>query len=244
MFFYRSCLLILATTIASPYCTQAELPAAISMFDGKSLAGWEALPRESAADWSVVDGAIAGKGSANRLSYLVWKDAQLTDFVLKFRYRMLTDGNSGVEIRAQRDRSGKRPFEGYHADFGHVGIGPQVLGAWDFHFATRKEHPCPRGTRLVIDADQTPHATSIDGGLTVEQIRRRQWNDVKVIAVGRTFQFFINGKLASEFTDNARTGRLDRGAIGLQLHDRGMHVEFKELNLMRIPSEILEKKSK
>ncbi len=34
---------------------------------------------------------------------------------------------------------------------GHGGIGPHILGAWDFHFASRKEPPCRRGTRLIID---------------------------------------------------------------------------------------------
>jgi hypothetical protein len=42
--------------------------------------------------------------------------------------------------------------------------------------------------------------------------------------------------LASEFTDNAASGRLDEGAIGLQIHDRGMRVEFKDLRLNRLAS--------
>jgi len=56
-------------------------------------------------------------------------------------------------------------------------------------------------------------------------------NDVRIIAKGSHFEFFINGKLASEFTDNLRVGRLDQGTIGLQLHNRGMRVEFKDLRI-------------
>ncbi len=99
----------------------------VSLFDGKTLAGWHAVPRDSASDWAVRDGAIVGRGSADRLSYLVWKDEHLTDFELKLRYRLPGKGNTGVEIRSQPDRSGKRPFEGYHADLGHVGIGPLCI---------------------------------------------------------------------------------------------------------------------
>ena len=113
----------------------------VRMFDGETLSGWRAEPPESASDWSVRDGAILGQGSVQRLSYLVWEDAGLTDFELRLRYRMLTDGNTGVEVRAQPDPSGKRPFVGYHADLGHPGIGAHILGAWDFHFATREEYP-------------------------------------------------------------------------------------------------------
>jgi len=205
----------------------------ISLFDGKTLDGWHAVPEECASDWSVRDGAIVGHGSADRLAYLVWKDEHLTDFELTLRYRLPGKGNTGVEIRSQADRTGKRPFEGYHADLGHVGIGPHILGAWDFHFATRKEYPCPRGTRLVIDEAGKAHASTIRGAITLAEIRPHQWNDVRIIARGNHFQFFINGKPAAEFTDNAKRGRLDQGAIGLQIHDKGMRVEFKDIRLKR-----------
>ena len=131
---------------------------------------------------------------------------------------------------------GKRPFEGYHADLGHVGIGPQILGAWDFHFATRREYPCHRGTRLVIDEDGESHSTEIDGAVTLEDIHSQEWNDVRIIARGNNFQFFINDKFAAEFTDNAKTGRLDQGIIGLQIHDKDMRVEFKDLLLKPLSS--------
>ncbi len=208
----------------------------VSMFDGTTLDGWHAVPKESASDWTVSNGMIVGHGSADRLSYLVWKQEHLTDFELELRYRLPGEGNTGVEIRSQPDPTGKRPFEGYHADLGHVGIGPGVLGAWDFHFAGREEYPCPRGTRLVIDEDGNPHSSAIPEALTAADIRPHRWNDVRIIARGNHFQFFINGKLASEFTDNAKRGRLDHGAIGLQIHDKGMQVEFKDLRLKRLIS--------
>jgi len=206
----------------------------VSLFDGKTLDGWHAVPKASGPDWTVRDGAIVGQGSADRLSYLVWKNEHLTDFELRLRYRLPGKGNSGIEIRAQPDASGKRPFVGYHADLGHVGIGPHILGAWDFHFARRKEHPCRRGTRLVIDADGNPHAESIRGALTAADVRPHGWNAVHIIARGNHFRFFINGKPAAEFTDNARRGRLDSGAIGLQIHEKGMRVEFKDIRLKRL----------
>ena len=52
-------------------------------------------------------------------------------------------------------------------------------------------------------------------------------NSGHIIARGNHFQFFINGKLSSEFTDGIKEGRLESGSIGLQLHDKGMVVEFK-----------------
>ena len=205
----------------------------VAMFDGKTIEGWRAAPTESASDWTVRVGVIVGHGSADRLSYLVWKDEGLTDFELKLRYRLPGEGNTGIEIRSQPDLTGKRPFEGYHADLGHVGIGPHILGAWDFHFARRQEPPCRRGTKLVIDENGKPHASILPRSLTLADIRPHQWNDVHLIAQGNHFQFFINNKLASEFTDNARRGSLEYGAIGLQIHDKGMEVHFKDIRLKR-----------
>jgi hypothetical protein len=206
------------------------------IFDGKTLDGWHAIPEDSAGDWSVQDGVIVAQGSVDQLAYLVWKDENLKDFELELSYRFPDDGNSGVEIRAIPDKSGKRPFEGYHADFGHVGIGKNVLGAWDFHFATREEYPCFRGTSLIIDKDGKWHASDIKGAVTREEIHRGEWNHVRVVAKGNHFQFFINGKIASEFTDNAEEGRLDSGAIGLQIHDKGMRVDFKDIRLKKLGS--------
>jgi len=202
-----------------------------SIFDGASLEGWRAIPPESRDDWTVEDGAIVGRGSRKRLSYLVWH-RELTDFELEFSVRMITKGNSGVEVRARIDESGKRPLEGYHADFGHIGIGPQILGAWDFHFATRAEPPCPRGTRLIIAADGELEFATIDGALTLAGVREG-WNDVRVVARGQHLSFEINGRLASEFTDHF-DGAFFTGLLGLQLHDKGMVVAFRDLRVREL----------
>jgi len=206
----------------------------VDLFDGQTLTGWRAVPAETAGDWSVRDGVILGHGSQNRLSYLVWQEADLADFKLELHYRLRTDGNTGVEIRSRVDTSGKRPFEGYHADLGHVGIGPHILGAWDFHFAKRNEPACQRGTSLIIDEQDQPHRTKIDDALTPADVNKRDWNHVRIVARGNHCQLYINDRLASEFVDREPNQQLRRGAIGLQLHDKGMQVEFKDIQLRRL----------
>ncbi len=208
----------------------------LPIFDGETLSGWRANPESLAAGWSVKDAAIQGKGIENRLAYLVYSDNEdLGDFELKFNYRMLTDGNTGVELRARVDTTGKRPFEGYHADLGHVGIGPRVLGAWDFHFATRKEFPCERGTRLLIDEDGTAHAERLENHVRLVDINKRDWNRCHVVARGNHFRFSINGILSSEFVDGIREGYLNSGLIALQIHEKGTVVQFKDILLKEGP---------
>lgn len=206
----------------------------VSIFDGKSLEGWQAAGGGTLQDWSVHEGRLIGK-CLGRTSYLLWKDRDLRDFELKLSYRLLTEANTGIDIRSRVDVTGKRYFQSYHADLGHVGIGENILGSWDFHFGSRPEPSNPRGTRLVIGADETPQLTRIEDPLTVDDVNRRpEWNRVHIIARGNRGRFFINGKLSSEFTDNAESGRLEEGGIALQLHDPGIHVEFKDIRLKRL----------
>jgi hypothetical protein len=222
---------ISATSIFGQDSSNVDESGFRSIFDGKTLDGWRSVPKKNQTDWSIREGKIIGKGSQNKLVYLVWKE-EVADFELKMQYRLITKGNSGVEIRSQIDRSGKRPFVGYHADFGHIGIGDNVLGAWDFHFVKRKEYLCKRGTNLVIDAMGKESRTRIDDSLTINDIHSRNWNRLHIIADGNRCWFSINGKAASEFTDQT-SERLKKGWIGLQIHDAGMIVEFKDIRLKK-----------
>lgn len=203
----------------------------VPIFDGSTLAGWHVTPDACRDDWYVENGVLTGKGNHGRC-YLVWKQQDLADFELKFSYRFPGQGNSGVSVRAIRDPTGKRDFQSYHADLGHVGIGKNVLGAWDFHTPGRIEHGCPRGQRLVIDAHDQATYTDLKDAVTLDDIRPHGWNDVHLIARDNHFRFFINGKIASEFTEHLDAARrLQRGMLQLQLHDPGMVVQFKDVRL-------------
>ena len=204
----------------------------VSMFDGKTLKGWEATPSKTAAAWTVKDGMIVGNGDKGR-GYLTYTpNKNVADLEMKFSYRFPGKGNSGVNIRSIRDKTGRRDFQSYHADLGHLGIGKNVMGAWDFHTPGRREHRCFRGDRLVIAEDDKPTITPIDGALTAADIRKGDWNAVHIIAKGNNFKLYINGKLSSEFTEHLpQAKRLKSGMIQLQLHDPGMIVHFKDLQI-------------
>jgi len=204
----------------------------VSMFDGKTLKGWEATPARTAGAWTVKDGMIVGNGDKGR-GYLTFAaNKNVADLEMKFSYRFPGKGNSGVNIRSIRDKTRRRDFQSYHADLGHLGIGKNVMGAWDFHTPGRREHRCFRGDRLVIAEDDKPTITPIESALTAADIRKGDWNHVHIIAKGNNFKLYINGKLSSEFTEHLpQAKRLKGGMIQLQLHDPGMIVHFKDLQL-------------
>jgi hypothetical protein len=206
-------------------------PGFVSMFDGKTLKGWSTMPKKASKAWSVKDGEIVGDGDKGR-SYLVYDKHDIADFQMKLSYRFPGKGNSGINIRAIKDKTRRRAFQAYHVDLGHVGIGERVLGAWDFHTPGRREHACFRGDRLVIDENDKPTVTKIKDAVTAADIHKGDWNHVHVIAKGNNFRFYINGKLSSEFTEHLdKERRLNSGMIQLQIHDPGMVVKFKQLRL-------------
>ena len=204
----------------------------VPMFDGETLKGWEATPAKIAPAWTVQDGMIVGNGDKGR-GYLTYTaNKNVADLELKFSYRFPGKGNSGINIRAIPDKTHRRDFQSYHADLGHLGIGKNVMGAWDFHTPGRREHRCFRGDRLVIAENDQPTITPIINALTAVDIRKGDWNHVHIIVEGNRFQLFINGKLSSEFTEHLpQAKRLQSGMIQLQLHDPGMIVQFRDLQL-------------
>lgn len=227
------CLLMAILTSISVFADDPVSTAGfVSIFDGQTLNGWEATPVKTAAAWTVSDGMIVGNGDLGR-GYLTYsRNRELSNFELRFSYRLPGKGNTGVSVRASPDPTKKRDFQSYHADLGHLGIGRQVLGAWDFHTAGRKEHRCFRGDSLVIDENDKPTITQLENGLKKVDIKDRDWNDAHVIVKDNTFQFFINEKLSSEFTEYLPSERrLHKGMLQLQLHDPGMIVHFKDLRL-------------
>ena len=74
----------------------------------------------------------------------------------------------------------------------------------------------------MIDEDGKPRSSTIRGALTLADVYPHEWNGVRIIARGNHFQFFINGRLASEFTDKPATrisidgAHCDRTAVALE----------------------------
>ena len=229
----KSLLCFALTLLNASLIAEEEKPQFVSMFDGSSLKGWSVHPLNASKAWSVVNGVIVGNGDKGR-SYLVYEKAkEVGDLELKFSYRFpRRKGNSGVNLRAIKDETGRRSFKAYHVDIGHVGIGRNVLGAWDFHTPGRKEHGVFRGDRLVIDKDDKATVTKLRNAVTLDDIKKGDWNDVHVIMKGNRYWFSINGKPSAEFVEHLPDEkRLHRGMIQFQLHDPGMIVEFRNLKL-------------
>ena len=203
----------------------------VPIFDGASLEGWRVVPAEREADWSVHGGWIVGRTQGEG-SDLIWTGGELSDFELKLSYRISSPANSGIHIRGLLGHSKTHRVAGYHADFGHVGIGPSVLGAWDFHGYPRGSNLVNRGQVVTISQTGDRTFRDLEDALTPSDVSADGWNLVHVTVRGERFSFTINGKTASQVIDQESSKRIDRGMIGLQIHSgKPMRVDFKDIVL-------------
>jgi len=62
----------------------------VSLFDGKTLDGWECDPPELASHWKVENGNLYGENPDEKGSML-WTNEEYTDYELELEYQTLTD---------------------------------------------------------------------------------------------------------------------------------------------------------
>lgn len=152
----------------------AELePGFVSLFDGKSLSGWQE-PAKPEHRYLVKDGVLtAPPGSGGNLV----SEKQYANFVLRFEYRLEPGGNNGIGIRY--------PGKG---DSAYVGMEIQVLD--DTHEKYKGK----------IMPEQ--HMGSIYGVVPARtgfQKPAGEWNEEEIIADGSRIRITLNGVVIVDF---------------------------------------------
>jgi len=233
--------------------SQATLPAKISqdgfvsIFDGKSLEGWEYDP----IYWSVKDGAMVGEITAATVlknnTFIIWKGGELGDFELKVDFWISEKGNSGVQYRSNRYTEVPYALRGYQAD---IDGGNRYTGQ---NYEERKRTTLAyRGqkTQIASAPDSIPSIGGFvsnnawKGLILVEElgdraalgnlIKKGDWNTIHIVAKGNLMKHYVNGTLMSEVLDEDAKNRKSTGLFGFQVHvGPPMKVMFKNIQLKR-----------
>lgn len=242
----RSLVAALAAVVLSAFIARAEdkaeLPKPdaegfISLFDGKTLDGWEGL----AGFWSVKDGAISGaedKQHPAPQTFLILKaskddPAKFGDFELHYSYKFATpDGNSGVQFRSKIIGAATSRIGGYQADIdGHRGYDGTIYD--EGGVAGGRGTMSNRGEKTVWSEDNKREnkPLSESAGDLQKAVKEGDWNEVILIAKGNHITYTINGHLMTDLTDNSPKEVKD-GVIGLQLHAGFvMDIQYKDLKI-------------
>ncbi len=206
------------------------------LFNGKDLNGWEG----NAALWSVENGAITGKtgtnadNKINHNTFLVYTNAPVDNFELRFSYKITPTGNSGIQYRSKVIEKGKfGPIVGgYQADF---------EGGKTYSGILYEE----RGRGILAQRGQKTVIKEVDGKTKVEvagsvgdskeiqsRIKANDWNEYVVVAKGNHVQHFINGQQTIDVTDEQEAKAPKSGVLALQIHTGPpMTVQFKDIRI-------------
>jgi hypothetical protein len=188
--------------------------AAIPLFDGKTLAGWEG---ETKKTWRVEDGAIVGgslETTVPRNEFLCTTKSY-GDFELKVKFKLLGDrkhANAGVQFRTKRIPKHHEVI-GYQADIGQ-----------DYWGALYDES---RRNRVLAQPDKK---------LLEKIVKHDDWNEYTIRCEGPRIRLWLNGSLTVDYTE--KDDEIERtGIIGLQIHGGAKaKVYYKDIRLQELPA--------
>ena len=204
-----------------------------TIFDGKTLDGWDGNPDF----WRVEDGTITGQTTAEKPTkgntFIIWRKGETADFELKLEYKIV-GGNSGIQYRSFEVPDNKWVIGGYQADFeagdtySGINYGERFRGIL-----------AGRGEKTVIGTDHKPKVVEKIGDTKEIQtkIKKEDWNTYHVTAKGFTFTHKINDVTTSICTDEDTEQRRAKGVLALQLHaGPPMKVQFRNIKIKQAKS--------
>ena len=234
----------LATAQVLPYVPkQSDRPEAIegdeagfeSIFDGKTLDGWQGDARY----WRVADGLMTGEITPETViksnTFIIWQGNTPDDFELKVDYRITPEGNSGINYRSvvipDKVTPGNRfAMRGYQCDIDgqnrYTGNNYEEKGR--LFLATRGEVTHVTGVRKPVILSRLGDNKALGG------LMQNGWNSVHLIIRGNVMIHNINGQMMSMVIDDD-PARQKNGQIGVQVHvGPPMRVEYRHWRIKRL----------
>jgi hypothetical protein len=169
----------------------------VSLFDGKTLDGWEGKKEFFRVEnGAIVAGFLDKKVPHNE--FLVSKKAY-GDFELRFEAKLVGQGNNaGVQFRSERIPNHNEMI-GYQCDIGSWSKGT----IWGFLYDESRRR------KMLAQAPQEKVNSWVKP--------RGEWNKLVVHAKGPVIKIWLNGKQTVDFTESQKEIPLT-GKLGLQIH--------------------------
>ncbi len=235
------CLLMI--TVPVTVSGQKKKDGFVSIFDGKTLKGWEG----DANYWRVENGSLVGEITADKLvktnTFIIWRGGETKDFELKLEYRISKEGNSGINYRSEQITEVPYALRGYQADIDgmnrYTGQNYEERGRTTLAYrgqTTKINSATDNGS--VKDNIKNNAWTKVDVEKSMNKdslqnfIKSEDWNEVHLVVKGNRLMHYVNGVLMSDVTDNDAVNRKMKGLLGVQVHvGPPMKVEYRNIKL-------------
>jgi len=206
-----------------------------SIFDGKTLKGWNGDPKF----WSVQDGAITGKTTKENPTkgntFIIW-EGKTGNFDLRLDYKII-GGNSGIQYRSfKADGPDEWRIGGYQADFeagdtfSGICYGERFRGILSLR---GKKTILTVGDDGKLKKEVEDFAKDAD---IAKAIKKEDWNSYRIVARNFNLTHYINGVKTTQVIDRDRKTRRAEGLLALQLHaGPPMNVQFKNIRIKELP---------
>ncbi|RFS18927.1 DUF1080 domain-containing protein [Chitinophaga silvatica] len=198
----------------------------VSIFDGKTLNGWE----HDGVHWKVEDGNLVGEITPETVlktnNFIIWKGGQPANFELTCEFKISAGGNSGINYRSDKVENVPFALKGYQADIdgnnNYTGQNYEERGRTTLAYRGQKTViPQPSGQESPKNnawpaAKLVGSLGDIDSLKTL--IKKEDWNTCRLVIKGNHLQHYINGVLMSDVTDNDKVNGKTSGYLGMQVH--------------------------
>ena len=186
--------------------------APVSLFDGKTLAGWEG----DAAWWRVEAGEIRGGSLTTKVpkNFFLATEKSYQNFDLRIKLRLTGTGfvNSGIQMRSVRVPNSSE-MSGYQVDYGKGWYG--------------KIYDESRRNKVI--------AESKDAAGVLAAVKEGEWNEYRILAEGTRIRSWINGVPALDYVETEPNIAAD-GKIAIQIHSGGMaEIQAKDITIEELP---------
>jgi type 1 glutamine amidotransferase len=203
------------------------------LFNGTDLSGWDGNPKFWSVEGGVVTGRTTKENPTDGNTFLIWRQGEVDDFEIRASFRIV-GGNSGIQYRSAE--KGKWIIGGYQGDFE---AGETYSGILYEERGTRGIM-AERGQQVKFSPDGTKQVvkTLAPSAELQSLIKKEDWNEYRIIAVGSHLVHQINGATFVDVVDEQTKVAARSGLLALQLHaGPPMTVQFKDVRLKRLKAE-------
>jgi len=202
----------------------------VSIFDGKTLTGWDGDPRF----WRAENGTVIGESTPDKVidvnTFLIWRAGTVKDFELKAEFR-INGTNSGIQYRSKNmTEVGPWVVGGYQADMDYANNYPGQLG----EERGRRNIMVTRGEMVRIDENGLFKLVGTIGtpAEVGDSFVPNGWNTYHIIAKGNLLIHILNGRVSMLLMDEEDKIRAREGIIALQMHvGQPFKVEYRNIRL-------------